>query len=87
MSVRRVTLKAWFADGSITLEFEETRSWIRQVVRVFPEDEVRKMRRGEYHNVGPQLAHFNRAVDALTSTFVALGYTTADGTLVIEVLT
>jgi len=85
---KRVTLQAWFAGGTITVEFEEADRWrARQVLRVFSEDETLKMRRGEYHNVGPQLAHFNRMVDSMTSILVTLGYTTGDGTLVVEVLT
>lgn len=85
---KRVTLQAWFADGTITVEFEGADQWhARQVLRVFSEDETLKMRRGEYHNVGPQLSHFNRMVDSMTSILVTLGYTTGDGTLVVEVLT
>lgn len=90
MSAQRIFLKAWFADGSITLEFEETdRRWAPQVIRVFSEDNALKIRRGEFcaDYISRQLSHFNRMVDALTSTFVTLGYTTSDGTLVVEVLT
>jgi len=92
MSVQRIFLKAWFADGSITLEFDETdpNQWQdAQVIRVFSEDDALKIRRGEFcaDYISQQLSLFNRMVDALTSTFVTLGYTTGDGTLVVEVLT